>query len=413
MISPDYALALTPGLATWLAPAALHYRRGGWAIVGAVASLLLLPLAVWSTDLSQRLGAHVLVAFGWPALFFLVPGLLACAVAYRDRRPATVATTFALLALAAAALGGALAAWIAFGVFAAFAALRAGIAPPATTDEREISVARNRTRRARSIVRKLVREGRFHWIPVYFLLRLSDLGREGIERSGSYRFADHIYRNQPSGRGWLGRFIDARLLALPASRAFHERYLRAQSALRSALGDFPDDPVLNVLAIPCGIPRDLTELAATLRREDPALLARLRYHGMDIDPELLELARGFAAGCGVPQQEFLSGNALHEADYPGRDMHAVVSTGLGEFLDDADLFAFYRNVHAALRPGGTFYTSVTQHDPRSDAFLRAFELQAHYRTPEEIARLIGRLPWSRVTLTQDATGLQTFVVAVK
>lgn len=413
MISPDFALALTPGLATWLAPAALHYRRGGWALAGGLATLLLLPIAWWSTQLAKGIGAHALVALGWPVLLFLVPGLLACAVAYRDRRPATIATLLALLALAAAALGGGLPAWLAFAVFAVFAAYRASIPPPATSDERESTAARNRTRRARSIVRKLVREGRFHWIPAYFLLRLSDLGREGIERSGSYRFADHIYRNQPSGRGWLGRFIDARLLALPASRAFHHRYRRAQTAIRAALEDFPDDPALHVLAIPCGIPRDLTELAATLRHEDPALLARIHYHGMDIDPELLEHARAFTANCGVPHLEFIHGNALKGTDFPKRGMHAVVSTGLGEFLDVHDLLAFYRNVHAALRPGGTFYTSITKHDPRSDAFLNAFELHAHYRTADEILRLVNRMPWSRVTLTADETGLQTFLIAVK
>jgi hypothetical protein len=32
----------------------------------------------------------------------------------------------------------------------------------------------------------------------------SDLGREGIINSGSYRFADHIYHNEPSGRGHFG-----------------------------------------------------------------------------------------------------------------------------------------------------------------------------------------------------------------
>jgi hypothetical protein len=43
----------------------------------------------------------------------------------------------------------------------------------------------------------------------------SDLGREGIIKPGSYRFADHIYRNQPSGR-----WINALFLAMPATQAF-------------------------------------------------------------------------------------------------------------------------------------------------------------------------------------------------
>jgi hypothetical protein len=48
-------------------------------------------------------------------------------------------------------------------------------------------------------VRKLLREGNLHWLPVSALVMQSDLGRERIINSGSYRFADHIYRNQPSG----------------------------------------------------------------------------------------------------------------------------------------------------------------------------------------------------------------------
>jgi hypothetical protein len=42
----------------------------------------------------------------------------------------------------------------------------------------------------RSIVRKLLRESNLHWLPVYSLVMQSDLGREGIINSGSYRLAD-------------------------------------------------------------------------------------------------------------------------------------------------------------------------------------------------------------------------------
>ena len=79
--------------------------------------------------------------------------------------------------------------------------------PPQITDLRQSSriLANNRTRRSRSILRKLLREGNLHWLPVYALVMQSDLGREGIINSGSYRFADDIYRNQPSGRGPFGQ----------------------------------------------------------------------------------------------------------------------------------------------------------------------------------------------------------------
>ena len=39
------------------------------------------------------------------------------------------------------------------------------------------STPKNRTRRSRSIPRRLLREGALHLVPLYYLMRLSDLGR--------------------------------------------------------------------------------------------------------------------------------------------------------------------------------------------------------------------------------------------
>ena len=47
----------------------------------------------------------------------------------------------------------------------------------------------NRTRRSASIPRSLLRRGRVLEVPLYYLLRASDLAREGLDRSGSHRFA--------------------------------------------------------------------------------------------------------------------------------------------------------------------------------------------------------------------------------
>src|SRR5437773_12430263 len=74
----------------------------------------------------------------------------------------------------------------------------------------------NRTRSSRSIPLGLLKRGRLLELPLYYILRESDLAREGFENSGSYQFADHIYRNVPSGKNRFGRWLDAQLLALPA-----------------------------------------------------------------------------------------------------------------------------------------------------------------------------------------------------
>jgi SAM-dependent methyltransferase len=276
------------------------------------------------------------------------------------------------------------------------------------------SLRKNATRQSASIPRKLLREGALHLLPVYYLLTLSDLAREGIANSGSFRFADHIYAGVPSGRTPLGRFLDRRLRATPAARAFRRRYQRAQAAIRRALESAPRDVFpLRVLAVPCGIPRDMTELAATLHREDPALVARIEYHAMDIDPSALSLARTVISDSPLAAAHYHCGDALSAEDYPPIAFRAVVSTGLGDFLDDAELTVFYTNVYRALEPGGTFYTSASAKDRRSDALLRMVELLPHYRTANQLGQILRGFKWRALHLEVDETGLQTFVVAVK
>ena len=273
---------------------------------------------------------------------------------------------------------------------------------------------KNLTRCSPSIPRRLVREGALHLLPLYYALRLSDLAREGIEHSGSYRFADHIYRGTPSGRTAVGRWIDRRLLAMPAARAFRRRYEHAQDVVRRALEALPagGEP-LRVLAVPCGIPRDILDLARTLRRERPNLLARLEYHGLDIDPQLLDLARTLMHQTAVASTHFHPGNALIRGDYPGTGFHVIVSTGLGEFLRDEELAGFYTIVYDRLEPGGTFCTSATARDERSETLLRLGELVTQYRRADEVENLLRQVPWKRLELRVDHSGLQTFVTATK
>ena len=272
----------------------------------------------------------------------------------------------------------------------------------------------NLTRHSRSIPRKLVGEGALHLLPIYGLLRLSDLAREGIEHSGSYQFADHIYRDQPSGRTPIGRWLDALLLSLPAAHAFRRRYQRAAGLMRTmAERHPPTGDLLRVLAVPCGLPRDIVDVAAQMSAANPRALERIEYHGLDIDPHVLEQAKRLTFARGLGSTRFHLGNALNGADYPSCRFHLVVSTGLGDFLSDDDLATFFRQVRCALLPGGTFYTSASDRDWRSDMLMRMAELTPHYRHAGDLARILRSIGWSRFEITCDPTGLQSFVTAVK
>lgn len=164
-----------------------------------------------------------------------------------------------------------------------------------------------------------------------------------------------------------------------------------------------------MLAIPCGIPRDLSEVAATF----PEAARRIHYTGMDLDPEVLMAAEQHLEDVSLGSTEFIEGNALIATSYPKERFDLIISTGLGEFLDDPDLDRFYWNVFDALEEGGIFFTSATAFERRSDFLMKAFEMEAHYRNKEQIEAILRTLPWKQIDLEIDESGLQTFVRAIK
>jgi SAM-dependent methyltransferase len=107
------------------------------------------------------------------------------------------------------------------------------------------------------------------------------------------------------------------------------------------------------------------------------------------------------------------GDALSTDDFPRVAFHAIVSTGLGDFLNDRELEAFYTNVYRALEPGGTFYTSASARDRHSDALMQMVELRPYYRTADQLERTLRGFKWQTLHLETDATGLQTFATAIK
>ena len=268
----------------------------------------------------------------------------------------------------------------------------------------------NRTRQSRSLPLALLGRGRVLALPLYAALRRSDLAREGLDHSGSYRFADHIYRGVASGRGWFGRWLDGRLLALPAVRSFRSRYEEARDELTAFLrARTADGRTLDVLSVPCGIPRELADgYRGFLNTGGSA--AAVRFHGLDLDPEVLTVARAFAETRGLSPFVPIEGDALDPASYPPA-LDFVTCTGLAEFLNDEQLARLYGIVFERLRPGGVFVTSGMRGRPLSDYLLRLAELKIHYRTAADLERLARRCPFASITVRTDALGIQAILVA--
>jgi len=267
----------------------------------------------------------------------------------------------------------------------------------------------NRTRRSQSIPLGLLKRGLLMGLPLYYLLNASDLAKEGFKNSGSYAFADHIYRNMPSGRNTLGRWVDARLLSMRAVRSFRNRFLASRDELASFLCLHSGNE-LSILSVPCGIPRELTDGAA-IARQRGADLHNAQFHGLDLDPEVPRKAARFAEENGLANFYPHEGDALLQSNYPSV-ADFITSTGLAEFLDDRKLEIFYRIIFETLRPGGgVFISSGMRRRLVSEYLLKIAELHVHYRSAdnlEEVARAAG---FQEVNVRRDEFGIQSILVA--
>ena len=270
----------------------------------------------------------------------------------------------------------------------------------------------NRTRRAASIPRKLLADGKVYLLPLYYLLRTSDLAREGIEHSGSFRFADHIYEGRPGGRFGFGRALDAVLLRLKSARALRSRYVFAVEELRHLVHTAHEaGRPTRVLSVPCGLARELFELSAEIGADNSSA-SKVELHGLDLDAELIADLRE------RNRQEdacltFHTGDALFANDYPGM-FDVILSTGLTEFLSDEEVVRFFRIVRTRLNPDGRLITSGLRRHAPSDFLLRNIaDLQTHYRSEADLRALAKTAGFRYVDTYHDRTRLQTMVIATK
>jgi len=269
----------------------------------------------------------------------------------------------------------------------------------------------NRTRHSESLSWALLRKGRVLALPLYAALRRSDLAREGFEHSGSHRFADHIYRGQPSGRGWFGTWLDGRLLALPAVHSFRSRFYAARDELSAFLQARAGTPGhLHVLSAPCGIPRELVEGRRMFAASGRPSVADVTFHGLDLDAAVLAEAEQFARAGGAEPFVPHHGDVFARDSYP-EAVDFITCTGLAEFLDDERLAELYRIFFDRLAPGGILVTSGMRRRPLADYLLRLAEISIHYRTAQDLERLARQLPFKQVRTRVDKFGIQSILVA--
>lgn len=270
----------------------------------------------------------------------------------------------------------------------------------------------NKTRKSSSIPAKLFREGKWYLLPVYYLLLTSELAREGIDNSGSYRFVDHIYANQPKGKFLIGKILDAILLNLKSSQSLRARYMHAKEEIYNLLQSVRHNDSIDILAVPCGLTREFFEVADELKQNNHPHYHRIRWHGIDLDNELINILNKKKQEHGHLMQ-FIVGDALnHETYRTGKNYDMVISTGFTEFLNDEDTIRFYKVVCDNLKQDGFFFTSgMTSHRLSEYLMKNIAELHAHYRSKKELKDLAQEAGFKKIRTYQNQ--LQTILIGSK
>jgi hypothetical protein len=270
----------------------------------------------------------------------------------------------------------------------------------------------NKTRQSSSIPRKLINEGRWYLLPVYYFLITSELAREGIKNSGSYHFADHIYENKPKGKFVIGKMLDYVLLNLESAQSLRARYIHAKKEIYNLVKTVNHRGSIDILAVPCGLTREFFEVAEELKKGNNILYNRIHWYGIDLDEKLIKMLV-------VKNDEyshkiqFIAGDALNEKTYQiQKNYDMIISTGFTEFLNDSDTLSFYKIAYSHLKEGGIFFTSgMTPHKFSEYLMKNIAELHTEYRSESTLRELAHNAGFKKIHTYRDK--LQTILIGTR
>jgi len=256
-------------------------------------------------------------------------------------------------------------------------------------------------------------EGRFYLLPIYWFLLTSKLGKEGIVNSGSYTFADHIYENKPKGKYFIGYIVDFILLKLKSAKSFRFRFLFARDEICKYLNIHGNTKKeIDILAIPCGLARELFESAEYIKTLPQYNLSKVKFHGLDLNPDLVKSLTQKAKNNNLPMF-FWTGDALNNFDFNG-NYDIIISMGFCEFIDDEQALSFYKICLSHLKDDGIFITSGMVPHKFSEYLMKNIaELHTTYRSKEKLIKLLSEAGFKSTETFQDINKLQTMIVGKK
>ena len=265
---------------------------------------------------------------------------------------------------------------------------------------------------------------RLYWAGLRTALRLGKRVSAGLKLghvagfdSGS--MLDYVYRNQPTGSGPIGRFVDRLYLDSIGWRGIRRRKLHVEEMIAAAGAKLAqENQPLRILDIAAGHGRYVLDAVAQSKLIPESILLR------DYSPRNVELGAALIRERGLDDRaQFVLGDAFDEqslAAVAPRPTLGIVS-GLYElFADNAMIARSLEGLAAAVEPGGyLIYTNQPWH-PQLAFIARA--LTSHRqgqawvmrrRTQVEMDQLIARAGFRKIDQRVDPWGIFTVSLAVR
>jgi SAM-dependent methyltransferase len=224
----------------------------------------------------------------------------------------------------------------------------------------------------------------------------------------SGKTVDYVYRNRPSGRFGVGRWLDARFLRDPGWEAVRARRANLETLLAEAIRAVrASGRRVSLLDIASG--PGLYDLATLERVGEEGVVARLR----DIEERWLAEGRAEAARRGLAHVTFEQGDAFDPEQLARVEPrpNVVVSSGLYDWIhDDALVQRSIRMVHDALEPGGWFVVTNQASHPDLERAQALFTdqwmkpLDMRMREPRLLERWLSEAGFAVERTLADARG---------
>lgn len=226
---------------------------------------------------------------------------------------------------------------------------------------------------------------------------------------------EYVYRNRPSGRLGIGRWMDARFLSSPGWQAVRDRRALLEQTIERGIGALRGDGrAVSLLDVASGPAAYVLAVLKRTGEEDVAALCR------DLDERWLERGREAAAGLGLRHVRFERGDALDRDGLLAlrpRPNLAVASGFYDWIVEDDVVIRSIGLLHEALEPGGFFALTHQVANPDLPFLSAVFNdfhrapLRMKMRATDTVHGWLGEAGFSIDDLRTDARGCYAVTLA--